>query len=361
MLRVFVSWSGERSRLMAKAVTNWLPLVIHAAKPWMSDENLPKGELWTTGLSRNLADHKLGILCVTPENYQSPWLLFEAGALSKLIGDAKVCPLILGMTPNELEGPLGTFQATVFEKDDVYKLIKSLNDELEEEKVPEHILHHTFETFWPELERQVIEISKIKISGTTSEVLSAVRAFAKYGLPEPRIGALAYFSSGFESHALYSTITSIATRRLYIFGRKNRKLFDKEHKDFFQGLSEKIQTGFDFRVLFLDPEAPEAIITEAHKDEDFDQQLQHYIARARTVMEQYNLDVSTCFRKYKERRRHAMMIADDAVVYTRIPYGHDGRVQPLTKAQFNVVNATSVIGSDMIEEFLDSWSAANPF
>jgi hypothetical protein len=33
---VFISWSGERSKLIAEAFYEWLPMVIQSAKPWMS-------------------------------------------------------------------------------------------------------------------------------------------------------------------------------------------------------------------------------------------------------------------------------------------------------------------------------------
>ena len=96
-MKVFISWSGERSRLMAQALAEWFPRVIQAVQPWVSDDNITKGERWSTRIGTSLSEHKIGIVCVTPENYQAPWLLFEAGALSKVIGDAKVCPLLLGM------------------------------------------------------------------------------------------------------------------------------------------------------------------------------------------------------------------------------------------------------------------------
>lgn len=42
-MRVFVSWSGERSREVAKAFRDWLPLVLHYAEPWVSDADIEAG------------------------------------------------------------------------------------------------------------------------------------------------------------------------------------------------------------------------------------------------------------------------------------------------------------------------------
>ena len=32
---VFISWSGEQSRMVASGLWTWLPRVIQASKPWM--------------------------------------------------------------------------------------------------------------------------------------------------------------------------------------------------------------------------------------------------------------------------------------------------------------------------------------
>ena len=41
-MKVFIGWSGDESRLIAEALREWLPLIIQAIKPWMSEETLIK-------------------------------------------------------------------------------------------------------------------------------------------------------------------------------------------------------------------------------------------------------------------------------------------------------------------------------
>lgn len=42
-MKVFISWSGETSKKVALALKAWLPNVIQALDPWMSDKDIEKG------------------------------------------------------------------------------------------------------------------------------------------------------------------------------------------------------------------------------------------------------------------------------------------------------------------------------
>ena len=53
-MRVFLSWSGERSKLLAAALRDWLPLVLHSVEPWFSSEDIDKGAKWLVTLSSEL-------------------------------------------------------------------------------------------------------------------------------------------------------------------------------------------------------------------------------------------------------------------------------------------------------------------
>lgn len=360
MLNIFISWSGERSRAIAEFLTQWLQKVIQISKPWMSDFDIEKGKRWSEEIGKNLSFHNIGIICVTPENYKASWLLFEAGALSKSLGHAKVCPLLLGMSPSELTGPLTQFQATIFNKKDFLKLIKTLNSEIKNLKIKEKILKDAFEKNWPELEDKINEISKIEIPGSRTKVSRVIKAFARYGLPEPVMGSQAFFSSGFESHGLYSTLTETAINRLYIFGRKNRKLFDKEHNDFFMNLKERISRGLDFRVLCLDPQSPEHVIRSAHQDDDLKTQLEECVNVAKKVLSKTGIKIEDHFRMYDVQRTTVCMVVDDAVLYSPVSVDEMGRAKKLTKAPFSVINANSEFGNELIEMFNSHWNCSNP-
>lgn len=100
-MKVFISWSGEVSHKVALALHDWLPCVLNEAKPFVSSEDIRKGNRWLLDISKELATTRFGIICLTPDNLTAPWILFEAGALSKSLKDSQVCTLLLGkLKPN---------------------------------------------------------------------------------------------------------------------------------------------------------------------------------------------------------------------------------------------------------------------
>jgi len=84
-MRVFLGWSGYISHKVALAFHDWLPKVIQAVKPFMSSEDMAKGARWSGEIAKELQSSSFGVIFVTPENVTSPWINFEAGALSREI------------------------------------------------------------------------------------------------------------------------------------------------------------------------------------------------------------------------------------------------------------------------------------
>ena len=90
-MHVFISWSGDRSRVVAGALREWLPLVLQTLDVWMSESDMQKGASWDLEIAQNLRSADEGIVCSTPENLRAPWILFESGAISKQVAKAGVC------------------------------------------------------------------------------------------------------------------------------------------------------------------------------------------------------------------------------------------------------------------------------
>lgn len=109
-MKVFISWSGERSRAVADVLRRWLPSVLQAVRPYFSPDDVAKGARWSSEIAKELEASAIGILVVSPENQDAPWLLFEAGALAKNLERSKVCPLLFGgIEPTDVKGPSSSF------------------------------------------------------------------------------------------------------------------------------------------------------------------------------------------------------------------------------------------------------------
>jgi hypothetical protein len=157
-MKVFLSWSGTTSHRVALVFRDWLPSVIQALFPYVSSEDIDKGARWSTDIAKELEDSTFGILCVTKENLHAPWLNFEAGALSKTIDKAFVSPFLFDIKRSEVDGPILQFQSTVFQKDDVKKLLLTLNKACEKDALLPDRLEKAFDVWYPTLETELNKI-----------------------------------------------------------------------------------------------------------------------------------------------------------------------------------------------------------
>jgi TIR domain len=149
-MKVFISWSGSRSHRIALAFREWFPKVLPQAKPWVSSEDIDKGARWNLALTSELDSTWFGILCLVPENARSDWVIFEAGAIARSMERSRVAPFLMGVEVRDIPEPLAQFQCTRFEKEDVRKLVHSIN-RASSEPIEPRILDETFDRSWPAL------------------------------------------------------------------------------------------------------------------------------------------------------------------------------------------------------------------
>lgn len=154
-MKIFISWSGPVSHNVAQAIKTWLPNVIQAITDdqiFLSSEDIDKGAQWFNELGQVLEDSDFGILCLTPRNVNARWILYEAGAVAKHLSDARVTPLLIGLSHDQLQSPLAQFNCTQADKDDIRRLIESLNRLLGDNRLSEKKLTNAFDAWWPQLE-----------------------------------------------------------------------------------------------------------------------------------------------------------------------------------------------------------------
>jgi hypothetical protein len=153
-MKVFISWSGGRSLALAEAMMEWLPRVLQGVEPWLSRHSIDNGARWSLEIAKALEETSLGITCLTRDNLKAPWILFEAGALTKFIQDSRLCTYLLDVTPKDIEPPLGQFQHTRADKEETRRLIGVLN-KAQEKPLGEAALKETFDLWWPKLEERI--------------------------------------------------------------------------------------------------------------------------------------------------------------------------------------------------------------
>ncbi|MDF4333673.1 TIR domain-containing protein [Vibrio parahaemolyticus] len=173
-MKIFISWSGDTSRRVAEAIREWLPTVLQTVQPYFTPSDIEKGTRWSSDIAAELDGSMAGIFCVTRENLNSQWLMFEAGAISKKVEQSLVCPILIGMDNSDINGPLTQFQTTLFEKSDVKRLVFDLNKANTTTVLEDSILNTVFEKFWPELEEKVLKI--IESTGTADSKSVDIRS-----------------------------------------------------------------------------------------------------------------------------------------------------------------------------------------
>jgi hypothetical protein len=179
-MKVFVSWSGTLSKNVAELLASWLEDVLQNLSTWISTEDIDKGSIWFSDISNQLSETSVGILCLTSENICAPWILFEAGALAKGLTKNRVCPLCIDILPMKLTPPLSAFNATLPNKTDMLKLVKTINSQNTEHRLVEDKLEKAFERWWPDFESKLDKIKKAhkppaaSISRPDAEVLEEV-------------------------------------------------------------------------------------------------------------------------------------------------------------------------------------------
>jgi hypothetical protein len=204
-MQVFICWSGKASHNVAEALKTFLEDTIQEVKPFLSSDSIQKGGRWLAEVSGQLSQSNFGVLCLTKENLESRWLLFEAGALSKDSTEGRVSALLVGVEASAVESPLSQFQHTGIERAEVLKLLQSINKLVPEAtRRSETQLNRSFDKSWPDLEKQLLEAANLKShipavpardnDSILKEVLELVRSLVR-DADAARLASIAFSNS----------------------------------------------------------------------------------------------------------------------------------------------------------------------
>jgi len=163
-MKIFCSWSGDYSREVAAAVGDWIPLVLQHTSVFFSDHVLDPGDRWLSVVSDALDKYDFGLIFVSKNNLERPWLLFEAGALAKSVSQARVVPILLNLEPSDLlANPLSQFQSILLDRENIKSVLRLILRESETALISSEQLEQIFETWWPTLEENLSKIKPEKV------------------------------------------------------------------------------------------------------------------------------------------------------------------------------------------------------
>lgn len=118
----------------------------------MSSKDIDRGSLWFSEISDQLRNTTIGIVCLTRENKEKPWILFEAGALAKGLTSTRVCTLLVDLEATDVGNPLAQFNHTEPTREGILHLVRTINSSLETGRLKDQILDQVFDTYWPQFE-----------------------------------------------------------------------------------------------------------------------------------------------------------------------------------------------------------------
>lgn len=170
-MKIFISWSKHRSKAVASLFHELLKSLFVDTEIWISSKDLDAGTNWFGEIQEHLKGTNFGIVFVTKENKDNPWLLFEAGALAKDFELANLCTVLVDVESHDIEPPLSLFQATKLDLASVLHLVKTINKKVQPQMSEEN-LEILLEKKFPIL---IEKVAKIKEEPGSTEPMRSDR------------------------------------------------------------------------------------------------------------------------------------------------------------------------------------------
>jgi TIR domain len=160
-MSVFISWSGRETASYSVAILlkEFIPKVIQRTDCFISTET-QAGTPWVETIFKELQSRNIGLVCVTRDNLKSPWLNFEAGAIAKNVGVARMCPVLIDLSPADVPPPLSSFQMKSLKREDVLAIFEMINNSRGDQALSKEELKDAFGARWDEFDSKLSEVLK---------------------------------------------------------------------------------------------------------------------------------------------------------------------------------------------------------
>lgn len=359
-MKIFISWSKRISMEYAVKIKQLLESIDPTTVAFVSEMDIVGGEDVQSKIIENINQCDKLVICFTKETKKSPWLLFEAGYAR---GRGKtVIPFLFDGDPNWhswIDNPMNIAREIRFNG---YSFVEDFIKAFGIKKTVKN--RHRIEHFHQEI-LDIKEYHRV-IDVECEDLIERLISDGTFYMENPYYrNKSAFFLTGFESFELYKILTEsflYTGKYLWIYGRKNMKLFSGNYNGFFRYLDEKAfnnkvgMDGIDFRCLFLDPYSDE--VKRAHRQQEiFIPELKSSILRAQTVVGD-NHELKKCFRFYSNKREEIIIRLDNCILYSRPVFDTNGMPQLMTNTGFEIFSAKTDKGIECIRKFEKVWDAA---
>lgn len=359
-MKVFISWSKSKSMQFALRTKELLESINLNIDSFVSEVDIIGGEDVQNKIIEKIVDCDKLLLCFTNENKRSPWLLFEAGFARGL--RKTVIPLLFDEDPNWhswVDNPMNVARELRFYDTDFISTFSCCfgipNSSTYRKKFDAYI--HAIDGIKDRFRFVDVQCEDLVDRLTHNDAFLLESPFFR--------DKSAYFLTGFESYDLLKIIIDsflYTGKYLWIYGRKNMKLFGGSFKRFFMYLKEKAAGGYlgmggiDFRCLFLNPNSKE--VKRAHPQQKiFRSELEATIIRAKDEIGD-SIQLKSCFRLYSNRREEIIIRVDNSIIYCQPSFNASGQPQLLTNTAFEVFSTKSQKGQECVKKFENIWEDA---
>lgn len=145
--KVFISWSGSFSKLIAEHLHRHFFNYPRVLEPWISSHDITSGNAWFEETSEALNDSNYGVVCLTPGASKKPWINFEIGWLYGKLNNCKIITF-----EEQIDNPLACLQRlNGHEERTWFNLLR--------EMIPEEVLPN--EQIWDRVHRRFPEIEEL--------------------------------------------------------------------------------------------------------------------------------------------------------------------------------------------------------
>lgn len=238
MPNIFVSWSKAKSREFALEIKYLIESLDPHSNVFMSEENISAGEKVQEKIIKKIEDCDLLLLCFTKENKKSPWLLYEAGFACGL--NKTVIPLLFDNDPNWhswIDNPMNVVREINIDGADFEASFINcfgLRDSSYTRNVLSNFIKNVenIKDKYRQVDIQCEDFVDILLNNESFKVKSPIYR-----------NKTAYFMTGFETFDLWKAVVQsflYTGKYLWIYGRKNMKLFGGNFKELFEYLEENL-------------------------------------------------------------------------------------------------------------------------